>query len=439
MHAPSVRQCYVATAALAGAALVLTACGGSGSDEAGSGSGQSDGQFNSLINAETDAIPNVLDYMKDNTCSAQQSDYPLEVETVPQTNLDQQLQLRAGQEALPDQFAAGNAPALAQELAGNGQLVDLDEALTELDARDNITDAAASTIESLYGGLRALPYEFNVEGLWYNKQIFEEHDLEEPQTWTELVAAADTLNAAGVQPFSASGEQGWPLTRFISGYLYRDLGPEAMQRVADGEARLTDPEYVEAATAVAELGEAGYFGQGVSSLDMDTSESQYLNGDAAMIYNGSWFLSAVNDEERNQIGIENVGFMPFPEVEGGQGDLAQYPSNVGIPMAFGENAYNEGTAGWLECISSNYGADALREEGQISGFTVNDEVADIPEPTQDVQQKIDQAGESVLWFEALFNTKATNTSQSNAGLLVSGSTSPEDFMAMVQNDLDVDE
>jgi raffinose/stachyose/melibiose transport system substrate-binding protein len=41
----------------------------------------------------------------------------------------------------------------------------------------------------------------------------------------------------------------------------------------------------------------------------------------------------------------------------------------------------------------------------------------------------------VLWFEALFNTKATQTSQTNAAPLVTGSISAQDFMQRVQNDL----
>ncbi|MEU1161910.1 hypothetical protein ABZ372_14690, partial [Streptomyces sp. NPDC005921] len=58
---------------------------------------------------------------------------------------------------------------------------------------------------------------------------------------------APGYGAKGIQPFSASGQQGWPLTRLISGYLYRSLGPDALKDVADGKARLTDPGYVKAA------------------------------------------------------------------------------------------------------------------------------------------------------------------------------------------------
>src|SRR5699024_5822957 len=75
-----------------------------------------------------------------------------------------------------------------------------------------------------------------------------------------------------------------------------------------------DPEYVRAAQAVADLGEAGFFEEGVGSIDMDTSTHQFLTGDAAMFYMGSWALSDFNNEEGNDIGAENIGFMPFPEV-----------------------------------------------------------------------------------------------------------------------------
>ena len=54
-----------------------------------------------------------------------------------------------------------------------------------------------------------------------------------------------TLKAAGVQPFSAAGKDGWPVTRLVGNYIFRDLGPDALQKVADGEAKLTDPEYVD--------------------------------------------------------------------------------------------------------------------------------------------------------------------------------------------------
>lgn len=208
-----------------------------------------------------------------------------------------------------------------------------------------------------------------------------------------------------------------------------------MQRVADGEAKLTDPEYVAAAQAVADLGEAGYFGEGVGSITSDVAVNQFLTGDAAMYYTGSWTLSEFLDPELNAIGEENIGFMPFPNVEGGAGDRSQIAANVGLSVAVNANAQSDEVDGWLNCISENYGSTALEEADRVSGFTVNQPV-DSPALVQTVQDQIASTDETVLWFEALFNTKATSTSQTNAANLVTGGITAEEFMTLVQNDLD---
>ena len=50
--------------------------------------------------------------------------------------------------------------------------------------------------------------------------------------------------------------------------------------------------------------------------------------------------------------------------------------------------------------------------------------------------EISTATDSVLWFEALFNAKASSVSSTNAALLVTGQMSPEEFMTVVQDALD---
>jgi raffinose/stachyose/melibiose transport system substrate-binding protein len=421
------------------AALALTsACatsGGAGSDddsETSSGQGNPE-EFSFLVNAENTTIPSVLEALAADQCSAENDALPLEVETVPQTQLDQQLQLLAGQDALPVSFAAGNTPQLTAELDEAGQLLDFESTFEELGVMDRVNPAAVDTIKALYGGkFNVLPYEYNIEGFWYNTSVFEEQGIEVPTTWDELVDAATQLAEAGIQPLSASGEQGWPLTRLISGYLFRTLGPDAMQAVEDGDAKLTDPEYVEAAEQVAALGEAGYFGEGIGSIDYDTAINSFMAGDAAMLYMGSWVTGNFSNEELNKVGIENIGFFPFPEVEGGEGSAEQIPANVGLPMTFSAKQYNDEVGAWLKCIAENYGTVALEEANRVSGF-VPEETPKLDPLTQIVQERVDGAQESVLWFEAQFGNEATTVSQTNAAPLVSGSQSPEEFMSKVQS------
>ncbi|WP_327714557.1 extracellular solute-binding protein [Streptomyces sp. NBC_00490] len=418
------------TASAAAVALLATACGGTGG-----GSASAPKNFSYLSVTENTTVRAALTTLSKGACADQNKALPLKVETVAQANNDQKLQLLAGQGALPVQFTMGS-PALTQQLAKAGKVADLEAKLKSLGVYDQLEPAAVSTIKALYGGkLEVLPYEYNIEGVFYNKKIFQENGLKVPGTWNELVASAARLDAKGIQPFSASGQQGWPLTRLIGNYLYRDIGPDALQKVADGKAKLTDPEYVKAAQEVADLGKKGYFGKGVGSIDYDTSMNQFLTGKAAMLYMGSWALANIADPEQDKIGAANVGFMPFPAVSGGKGSIDQYPSNVGIGITLGAGSFDGKTGDWVSCIAKNYGSTALKDQGTISGFKVNTPVQDANKVTSQVRTTITSAKQNVLWFEALFTTKAQTVSTTNAASLVSGNMSATQFMQTVQDAL----
>ncbi|TVZ02336.1 extracellular solute-binding protein [Trebonia kvetii] len=443
----------------AAALLTVTACGGSGSSttagqattpaaggsssaagsstatgqtSAPAAAGQDASAFTVLSNAENTTVPGELKKLAAGACSTEDAALPLQIQTVPQASLDQKLQLLAGQGALPAMFAAGNAPATTKTLVQAGDIANLQEELTKLGVINDVEPAAVSTIKNLYGGFYVIPDEFNIEGIFYNKKIFSANGVSVPTTWDELTADAAKLQAKGIQPFSASGQQGWPITRLISGYLYRSLGPDALNDIASGKAKLTDPTYVKAAQAVADLGAKGYFGKGVESIDYNTAVNTFLTGKAAMLYMGTWVLANISDKTADTVGAGNIGFMPFPSVAGGAGDTSQYPANVGLPFTFGAKTLGPKTEAWLKCIVQNYGAGVLKDYGTYSGFTLSAPVSGLSALQTDIQQTMASSKQSVLWFEAQFSTQATTVSQQDASPLVNGSMSPSAFMSAVQ-------
>ncbi|MCX5528755.1 extracellular solute-binding protein [Streptomyces bobili] len=422
------RIALVATAATA--SLLLSACGG------GSASGSDVTAFTLTINDDNHIVQQELTALGKGSCASQNKALPLKIQTLPIGNVDQKVQLLAGQNALPVQFAAGGTPQLTKTLDKAGQVLDLEKTLKDLGVWNDIQPAAVKTVENLYGKFNVMPYQFNIEGIWYNKKLFADQGIAVPTTYDQLVAAAAKLKGAGVTAFSADGKDGWPLTRLVSGYIYRELGPDALKAVADGKAKLTDPAYVKAAQAIADLGKAGYFGKGVGSIDYDTASQQFLTGKAAMYYMGSWALGDFNDPAKNKIGADNVGFMPFPTVAGGKGSADQIPANVGLPVAVSAKSYDAKVGDWLSCITKNYGAASLKDQGTVSGFKPSGDTGTLPPLTQTVQDTITRTTTSTLWFEALFTTKATETSQTNAASLVTGNISAKDFMQKIQADLD---
>ncbi|GAA3194631.1 ABC transporter substrate-binding protein [Actinocorallia longicatena] len=426
-----------AAIAVAASLLAAAACGGTGkggSDAGQDASGPVNVEFLSVQQA-TDNWPTVLSdlmtgYSKDHPGSALKNTF------VAQTDLDQKLQLLGAQNALPVLFNAPNTPAAQTEMGQTGKAVDLEAKLTELGVIDKVSPAAISVVKQLQGGkFYALPFELNVEGIWFNKKIFADNAITEPRTWDELTAAATTLQGKGIQPFAASGVEGWPITRLLGDYIFRLLGPDALKKVADGQAKLTDPQYVQAAQAIADLGSKGFFGKGVTTLEYQPAEDLFLQGKAGMFYMGSWAVGDFNDPKKNKIGADNIGYIPFPAVTGGAGNAEQTPMNVGLPTMVSAKAYTPAVGEWLKYLATNYGGTALTKRGLISGFKAATPPADLSETTKLVQTRIDGTKEPVLWFEALFSAKATSVSQKNAARLVTGSMSPQDFMSKVQDAL----
>jgi len=420
----------VAGGSTLGLAALLAGCGTSTSSSPTSSNGSVTIHFLSVQAAGT-GWPLVLSTITDQYAKTKPGS-TFKVDFQDQASLNQKIQLLAGQGALPVLYNTPPADLLAQ-LAKNGEVLDIESTFNQLGVTQELVPAAVTLLKKVYNGkLSALPFELNIEGFWYNKQIFAQNGLQPPQTWDELVQIAASLQQKGIQPFAASGKQGWPLTRLVGNYIFRSLGPDALQSVQSGQAKLTDAAYVAAAQAVANLGKQGYFGKGVATLDYMPAVDLFLQGTAAMLYMGSWELRDFNSPTVNKIGASNIGFFPFPNVTGGVGNSGQTPMNAGQPTSVNKAKYNADVGKWLAYMAQNYGDVALQKEGAVTGFVVHHPPANLDALTSLVIAQIKQVTQPVLWFEALFSTKAQNISQQNAALLVTNAMSGSNFMAAIQ-------
>jgi raffinose/stachyose/melibiose transport system substrate-binding protein len=422
-------------------ALAVAGCsssgGGSSSGSSGGSSGGKDGsKFSIFFTTEDTQTPDELKKLAATSCSSEAAALPIDLQQTPSTNLQQKLQLLAGQNALPLLYAADNTTIVpGGSYYKTGNVLDIAKALKQAGVADDMTPVAESTIKQTFQNtVPSVPFQFNIEGLFYNKKIFADNHLSVPTTYDQLLADSAKLKAAGITPISASGATGWTISRWIGVLLFRELGPTAMQAIKDGKAKLTDPEYVKAAEQVAQMGKDGYFSQGITSLDYNSAVAQFLTGKSAMIYMGTWLLAQINDPKQNKEG-NNIGFMPFPAVTGGKGSIDQYPANAGSPNVMNAKLYGPKAEAWLKCIAQNYGSASLKDQGTFSGFKVNTPVKSLPPLTSAVQSIINKTKQSVLWFEAYFTPKANADASNNAAALVTGQMSPQQYMSALQSDL----
>lgn len=361
-------------------------------------------------------------------------DVSLNLETIEQSDIVQRIQLLTASNALPDMFVYESAQ--LNDLIAGEYIVNIENAFEEADMLDTVRPAAIDLMQQLSGTgeMYAVPMELNIEGFWYNKEIFESLGLEEPQTWDEMMEISEVLLENEIQPFALAGQDRWPITRLINAFAVRYYGVDAMQRVAEGNLSITDPGFITAAQTIQEMNDNGYFGQGVNAMDYDAATGSFLTGQSAMYYMGSWALGEMNDENQNHIGgPENIGFFNVPLVEGGEGTLEDYMMNAGLITVFSQAGFDESTRDWFEYLYTHYADHALSEHGMVSGLATSVKPEEDDPLTQLVLDELEQAESSALWFEATFNARKQELAETNAQQLIGGSMTPEEFMGALDD------
>ena len=241
------------TAVCAVPMLVAACSGGSSGGASGGSTGGAPAavdkakEFSVLLTTENSQTPAMFKSLAAGACKAENDALPLKIDQTPSANMQQKIQLLAGQNALPVMFAAGtsSSPPAATSTrparCSTSRTPSPSSASTTRSPRRRPVSSTSSTA----AGSRPFRSSSTSRGIFYNKKIFADHGIAVPTTFAELTAAADKLKAAGVTPFTASGKTGWTISRWIGALLFRALGPTPCRTSSAGKAKLTDPQYVE--------------------------------------------------------------------------------------------------------------------------------------------------------------------------------------------------
>ncbi len=208
-------------------------------------------------------------------------------------------------------------PAIAglTEWAKSGVLLDLTEALEEDAAwKDTFLDGALDTYRlDEYGaeGIYALPNELNVDGVFYNKALFQKAGITEtPETMDDFYEAIEKLNAAGITPVGVGGKDTWVMGHIFNNILAKRIGTEGIRELGVGKRSWTDPEIVECLQITKDLKEKGAFMDGFEGIDVNTQMSQFLTGEVAMISHSSPIIPEMYHTD-SEI-LDDISFFPFP-------------------------------------------------------------------------------------------------------------------------------
>jgi len=137
-------------------------------------------------------------------------------------------------------------PGLMTDMARDGYLVDLNEALGAdyLASAYNKPWLDSGTVD---GTLVGIWHNADVKSLvWYPKAAFEAAGYTIPETWDDLLALSDQIVADGGVPWCVGIESatatGWAATDWIEDIMLRTTSPENYDKWTTGELKFTSPE-----------------------------------------------------------------------------------------------------------------------------------------------------------------------------------------------------
>jgi xylobiose transport system substrate-binding protein len=307
-----------ALATLAGGAAVMATAAGCGFKSAGASASSPDGD----VSYWTQVDPtNTVQQTAIKTFNAS-SKGQVTLSTIPSTGYLSKIQTAMGSSAMPGLFFNWGGGSLSNYVKA-GKLVEFDSSLK---SHFLASPLQAGIVDGKFVGLpcRGTQPVF----IYYNKALFTQAGVQPPTTFSDLMNLVQVFKRRGVTPFAIAGTSAnsWTELMWIEYLVDRVGGPDVFKTIAGGDwSGWKDPSVLTAAEMVKELVGAGAFGNNFGSVNYGAggTSTLFATGRAAMQLMGSWDYATL---ETISAGFtkDDLGYVPFPSVEGGKGD----PKNV---------------------------------------------------------------------------------------------------------------
>ena len=282
------------------------------------------------------------------------------------------------------------------------------------------------------GKYYGVPWDMGAVGFWYNKALFTKAGITAPPaTWTDFLAAVKKLQAAGIIPISLGEKDKWP-GHFYWVYLATRIGGKAaFDKAYSQTGSFADPSYVQAGQKLKELIDLKPFASGFLGLTYNDQAAAMGEGKAAMELMGQWAPSVEKDQSSNKTGQgDNLGFFPFPSVEGGTGDKDDIMGG-GNGIAVGKNA-SPAAVDFLKYLTS---LDSQKLFGQMSLAlpVVKGSESAVADPLQlQIQASVNKAKYYQLYYDQYLPPAIASVIVDQVQGLMAGSASPDAVAKAVQ-------
>ncbi|MBD3305338.1 extracellular solute-binding protein [candidate division KSB3 bacterium] len=281
------------------------------------------------------------------------------------------------------------------------------------------------------GNVYALPWTAQMFGVFVNREIMEELDLEPPETWSDLIAMSPAINEAGYVPLSWGNAAMNICPDFVLPIITQYGGDVyALDDLTDPDVSWDSEPVIQALELLQTLVENDVFIEGINGVTEDQGHQFFYLGRSAMHYTGSWVPGQIFDLQAPEEFLDNYYVVKNPALTP---DDIHWSGN-GSGEGWVVKADSPNTEMALEFVQYLFS-----EEAYTTHITATQNMPSIPDYA-DLLEK-DMVREMTEWVETdganhiLFGKGSWDAVANVCAGILDGSVGPEEGAAQIQADV----
>lgn len=287
----------------------------------------------------------------------------------------------------------------------------------------NINSSILDTMKASDSKNYALPVSGYWEGLFINKDLFDEYDISIPDNWDSFLEAISAFKEHDVIPIAVSlGEVPHYWFEFL---IYNHTGPASHLNTIPTLNNPTPKAFVDGFNDLITLYQMGAFPPDTAMISNVEAFTLFQNKKAAMVLDGSWSVGQIQD-------TDNVMLIPFPTYENSPRQNTDMIAGFSMGFYITEKAWNDplkqkACIDFINTMTSNDSIFMFNKNGTISPVSAK------PHTTANslLQSIALVNSEGTAFISAVqdtMNISARNTLFSRIPDIVSGAISIEDAL-----------
>ncbi|HIW34214.1 MAG TPA: extracellular solute-binding protein [Candidatus Paenibacillus intestinavium] len=357
---------------------------------------------------------------------AEHTNVTIKTEVLENEQYKNKLKVLSASNKLPDVGVTWAAGFMQPYVEGN--LLAPIEELLDGSLKDQFV-AGTTEAYSMNDHTYALPLEFNIAPIYYNKDIFEQYSLEIPVTYEEFQNVVKVLVDNGVTPIALGNKDRWTGSLWYMYLADRIAGQETLANAIAGSGSFSDAGLVQAATEVQKLVDANAFNKGFNGLSNDEGKSEFVNEKAAMYLMGTWELpNFTTNEDYSQEFRDKVGFFKFPVFDGGSGNINGWVGGPGVGLFVAENSkVKDESKAFVEYFVQKWGERAVTGAGVIPATKVDTSTLELPALYIDLFNEMSKASSITLFADVQMEADDAEVHLKQIQALFGKANTPEQF------------